>query len=279
MGLFSKLGFGSKQTIAVTFLEEGTGRVIGKVDLPIGQLPDTFAIETQLDIAKQKYMVVKSEPPTKAEFSKTGKLVNTLRKVEAIDPSKMLFSLPTICNDALPESARAAGAEGILLLHEDDWRQVEFVAAGLAGPIEGELLAIRSIHADHYVEVGWNKIHVRSEIPNPLPPGIRWAEVAGLLGDFAALRGVAFGDPGSQVIGAVGARLADGVVVWGVERDGNLEVLCTENLSESSPATKAALRRVAQQISLCLVDWCHCQVHSPAHQIANAAGDPLADER
>jgi hypothetical protein len=95
MGFFSKLGFGSKQTIAVTFLEEGTGRVIGKVDLPIGQLPDTFAIETQLDIAKQKYMVVKSEPPTKAEFSKTGKLVNTLRKVEAIDPSKMLFSLPT----------------------------------------------------------------------------------------------------------------------------------------------------------------------------------------
>jgi hypothetical protein len=64
MGLFSKLGFGSKSTIAVTFLEEGTGRIIGKVDLPIGQLSDTFAIETQLEIAGQKYEAVKSEPPT-----------------------------------------------------------------------------------------------------------------------------------------------------------------------------------------------------------------------
>lgn len=278
MGFLSKLGFGSKQTIATTFLEEGSGRVIGKVDLPIGQMPDTFAIETQLEIGNQKYMVVKSEPPTKAEFAKSGKLVNTLRKVEAIDPSKILFSLPTISNAALPASARAAGSEGILLLHEDDWRQVEFVAAGLAGPIEDELLAIRSIHADHYVEVGWNKIHVRREIPNPLPPGIRWAEVARLLGDFDALPGVAFGDPGSQVVGAVGAKLSDGVVVWGVERTGGLDVLCVENLGESWPATKTALQRVAQQFSLCLVHWCRCQVHAPGNlQIANAAGDPLAD--
>lgn len=278
MGFLSKLGFGSKQTIATTFVEEKSGRVIGKVDLPIGQLPDTFAIETQLEIGNQKYMVVKSEPPTKAEFAKSGKLVNTLRKVETIDPSTILFSLPTICNDALPESARAAGSEGILVLHEDDWRQVEFVAAGLVGPIESELSAIRAIHSDYFAEVGWNQIHVRREIPGPLPAGIRWAEVAGLLGDFDALRGVAFGDPLSQVVGAAGAKFPDGVVVWGVERAGGLDALCVENLSESSPATKTALRRVTQRFSLCLVNWCRCQVHAPGSQeIANAAGDPLAD--
>jgi hypothetical protein len=43
-----------------------------------------------------------------------------------VSPKNVLFSLPTIC-DRVPEADPVLVSEHLFEMHEDDWRQIEFV--------------------------------------------------------------------------------------------------------------------------------------------------------
>lgn len=263
--LFSK-------TVAVAFVDEVTGKQVAASDMPLDQLPDTFALDTELDLAGSHYVVVRAEPQTKAEFAKTKQLTVGLRRLEKLDPKSILFSLPSICGAALPQRSVATISGDVVILHEDDWRQCEFVATSQSNDISAELSGIRQIHSDAAEAVGWRKIHVRERIAHPLPVGTTWSKVAELLGDFEHVGGVAFGQRENTVASAVGARLPNDVVVWSVEDAGRLTVLCVENLDGASVSTIAALKRVADGLSSALILWCRCQVYCRNGAIAHAAG-------
>lgn len=242
--------------------------------MPLDPLPDTFALDTELDLAGSHYVVVRAEPQTKLEFAKTKRLTVGLRRLESLDPKSILFSLPSICGTALPRTSGSGMPGDVVILHEDDWRQCGFVASHQSDSIASELSAILWIHSDEAATVGWRKIHVRERIAHPLPIGTTWAKVTELLGDFDNVAGVAFGKRENIVVDAVGARLPDGVVVWSVEEAGMLSVLCVENLDGASKSTIAALERVADGLSSALVNWCRCQVYCRDVAIAHAAGTP-----
>jgi len=211
--------------------------------MPPEQLPDTFALETELDIAGAHYFFVRAEPQTKAEFAKTKQLTIGLRRVELVDPQKILFSLPTICGSALPMASSAPISGDVVVLHEDDWRQCEFVASSLIAEISAELAAIRRIHCKEAAAVGWRKIHVRERIAHPLPDRTTWSSVIELLGPSEQIGGVSFHQKDNVVATTRTARLADGVVVWGVADAEALTALCVENLDGASPSTIAACWR------------------------------------
>jgi len=270
-------GFSSKKTISVVFVDQASGKPIAASEVPLDQLPDTFAIDTNLQLAGDHYFVVQAEPQTKTEFARTKRLTVSLRKVEAIDPKKILFSLPSICGAALPVVSAGAGTGDIVTLHEDDWRQCEFVADGLRQDISVELAGVRRIHAEAAASPGWREIHVRERIAQPIPRGTSWMKVKGLLGEAGPIDGIAFGDRANRVTGAVAVRLPDSVVVWGVEDAGGLQVLCVEKLDTAMAATVAALQRVAAGLSLTLVNWCRCQAYSGSSiGIEGAVGTPWA---
>ena len=69
--------------------------------MPSGAMADTFELETTLHLGDADWSVVDAEPRTKPEFVGTGKLVLRLRKVEKVDLSDILYSLPSIC-DRIP---------------------------------------------------------------------------------------------------------------------------------------------------------------------------------
>ena len=94
MGWFSR-------NISVTLIDDATGSVFATTDMPPADLPETFALETTLHIGDVDWSVVDAVPRTRPEFSKSRKLTLRLRRVEKIDPSKILFSLPSIC-DRIP---------------------------------------------------------------------------------------------------------------------------------------------------------------------------------
>jgi hypothetical protein len=121
------------ETVAVVFVDELTGKQIASSDMQLDQLPDTFALDTTLDMAGAPYVVVRAEPTTKAEFSKTKRLSIGLRRLESLDPKKILFSLPTISGSALPKTVAIAARNDIVTIHEDDWRQCEFVSRDHSG--------------------------------------------------------------------------------------------------------------------------------------------------
>jgi len=266
------------QSVSVTLIDEATGERLATTNVPVEQLPDTLALDTSLDVANQRYAVARAEPLTKAEFAKEQRLTLFLRKVESLDPDNILFSLPTICGAALPESAPGKASGGVCILHEDDWRQCEIVALDHGPSIAAELEAIQQIYATESADTGWHKLHVRERIDHPVPRGMRWRDVTARLGQHDPLGGISFGDGRQLVRGAVAVTLRNGVIVWGIEAAGELTVLCLQNVAQASPSTVAALKRVADELSLVLVDWCRCRVYCPGGgKIDGALGSPWDD--
>jgi hypothetical protein len=263
--LFSK-------TVAVTFVDVATGKQIAASNMPVEQLPDTFALDTTLDLAGQPYSVVSAEPLTKAEFAKTKRLSVGLRRLETLDPNKILFSLPSICGAALPSLLPSTRQDGIVVLHEDDWRQCEFISRAHADDVSAELAGIQHVHENERASVGWRKIHVRERIPHPMPPGTTWDAVRQILGDPSPVGGVAFGQHENSVAGAVGARLPEQVILWGATEGGSLTALCVESIDEASAPTQAALARVADELSCVIVRWCKCQTYGRNVMIENTTG-------
>lgn len=270
----------SSGTVTVILLHETTGERLATSQIPEAQLPDSFALDTSLEVAGEKYTVVRAEPVAKADFVREGKLTLTLRKVETLDPRNILFSLPTICGAALPDTAPGRTSGGVVVLHEDDFRQVEMVSLAHAEAIGAELLAIQEIHTSHSAPSGgWKKIHVRDRVPEPLPAGLTWATVLGKIGRTDPLGAIAIGDAKALVRGAVAVSMRSGAVLWGIERKGDLRALCLQNGWLATPATVDALKRLADDLGLAIVDWCRCRVYAQGARIEGSLGDPWDDEQ
>jgi hypothetical protein len=96
--------------IRVEFINGADNSVIGVSNIPCNQLPDTFAINTNLDIKDQKWSVQSADPVEKAKFIKTGNLRLVLSLSSIVNPAEVLFSLPTI-------AARIFAALSLLLMN------------------------------------------------------------------------------------------------------------------------------------------------------------------
>lgn len=264
-------------TVAVTLIDESTGEKLATSHVPVAQLPETFAIETSLDIAGQRYTVVRADPPTKLEFAHRKTLTLHLQKVELLNPNDVLFSLPTLCGAALPETAVQKTAGSIIVLHEDDFRQCEYVALTHAADIAADLEAIQTIFETASAGAGWSKMHVRTRIENPLPSGLTWKDVTSRLGRIDPIAAVALGEPRRVIRGARAASMRNGIVLWTVEQRGELGCLCLHNPALAAPSTVAALKRLADELSLALVDWCRMRVYASGQTITGSLGDPWAD--
>lgn len=250
-------------TIAVEFIDAETGQSLFRSDMPPEQLPASFEAATQLDVKEQKYEVVRAEPLTAEEFKKTGKLRLALRKITVTyaNPKEMLFSLPSIC-DEIPATADGSTKIGksTFEIHEDDWRQNEFVVRKHDELIERELAQIRAIHETKRSGPGFKKLHVRVEIKRPLDTavlslddlqtrlglstkrydGISYRGMAGLLKDGFAL------------------QTASKIVLFGVQNQKRIEALCVDARSTSNGREQDVQSLVALANDLCLdlVAWC-----------------------
>lgn len=92
--------------------------------------------------------------------------------VEMVDPNTLLFSIPTISDDAAPVTAQAGSIEkDDLVFHEDDWRQIEFFPVSRLGEIQQTLSTLAVFEKEHRAGIGWNKIYVRKLDTKAVLPG------------------------------------------------------------------------------------------------------------
>lgn len=239
-------------TIHVQLVNAKTQTVMGEADLPVEQLPESFAEPTTLHLGGSDWSVVKAEPLTREEYVKTGALLLVLHPIEMVDPKTILFSLPTIEN-AMPPLEPGGGPESdaACTMHEDDWRQHELVSARFEPEIAAELADIRKVHDDRKGP-GFTSIHVRSRIPEPLGGRtIALADLAAALGDPAR---EAVGVGGSIVTGGFAFAIGDGHI-YGREDGGLVRELGVDRGTD--PSGLAAFARANQ---LVLVDWCAASV-------------------
>jgi hypothetical protein len=257
-----------QEPVEVLFVDADSGDTIARSDVPGDQLPQSFAdASTTVQLQGVPWTVV-AEPPHASLFRAWHQLTLRVRRQQLLDPQEILFSLPTIC-DALPavvdpDPATLLGDR--LILDEDDWRQVELVAATALPAVEQELTQIGDIfdrHTHHTVAgiaAGFTQTHVRTPPTEPLAGSVSRTALldlcrasGGRLGSVG-FRGVNGFVPGAFVVPIGPAHLyavADGdiVHVLGLDLD-NLHTMA------DAATVVTALDPVMREFGLVLVAWC-----------------------
>jgi hypothetical protein len=259
--------FGRKRppaTIHVEFFDAETGGRFAEVDLPPDRLPESFEAATTMHIGEQDWQVERAEPMTATEFRESGRLRLVLRRVtiETIDPREVLFSLPTIADElpAMLEGSTKLGRD-VLELHEDDWRQTEFVSALLEPDVDACLDAIRDVYANKRKGDFFRELHVRREVPEPLRGlGVTLLDLRQTGGPRATwLDGIAGQGVAGLVADGFAVRLLSSVELYGLaDGRGQLRVLGLHGTraNNAGAADVTALREFAASNQLLLVDWC-----------------------
>ncbi|BBM86695.1 hypothetical protein [Candidatus Uabimicrobium amorphum] len=152
--------------VNVEFYEFTSKQLFANSQIPLEQLPDSFAINTTIHFGDSDWKVMAAQPLKKSEFAVSGKVELFLSKVETMDPKNILYSLPSI-NDELPNVVEQQG-ENVLVLLEDDWRQAECVSTDFLEQINVEIEQIRDIYKNDRESSGFRNMHLRKKITAPL---------------------------------------------------------------------------------------------------------------
>jgi hypothetical protein len=170
--------------------------------------------------------------------------------LRTVDPKDILFSLPTICDPA-PAVETMHGPAGARALHEDDWRQIEFVATANLDYISRELTTLAAFKKENRRGVGWTQVYVRKEHPAPL------ANLALRFASLPALPESALTLGGRPVRGGFALSDAGGWFLYGQRKPegGILHLAVSPSPSVPSEQFARALVSIAQTDRLLLVDW------------------------
>ena len=263
-----------KKKIKVRFIDADSGQVFERMESPPDQLPESFEVETALNMRGEDWRVVSADPKTRADFVRSGELALTLRKVviAQVAPRDILFSLPTIC-DVLPALAAGSSKLGlrVLELHEDHWRQIELIERALEPQIEAELACIRRIYTEERVAEGpFKKLHVRSAIAAPLASATLDFDAArrAFATSLDAFNGLGFEGTAGLIEGGFAIATPSGTRIYGTEQHGALTALAllTPRRAEASCDARA-LAALMQEHALVLVDWCSARVLRSANDV------------
>lgn len=93
-----------------------------------------------------------------------GKRSVEMQGFNRIDPNSILFSLPTICDQA-PETMSKSIPDNPEAFHinEDDWRQIEFIVGSDLPQVKGEMAAIEDFKHANRVGLGWKNVYGRND--------------------------------------------------------------------------------------------------------------------
>jgi len=179
---------------------------------------------------------------------------------QTVDPKSILFSLPTISDD-LPELEQVQGRPepDVLILHEDDWTQLEFFAKERLAEIERMLREFKPFEAANRAGAAWKKPFVRKISRQPVVRGSKVPErLANLVGSKVAVAPIVMSAPsvGGRVKNGFTIPLGGNVTLYGCEDNTGIPVLgaslgrdpVDHNLVE-------AFARLNATEGLILVDW------------------------
>jgi hypothetical protein len=252
--------------VKVTFIDDATGESFGVTKMPPDDLPESFEVDTTLHLGEDDWSVVDAQPKTRAEYAKSRALTLHLRRVEKIDPSQLLYSLATICDRAPPLcDGHSKPSDGDYTLHEDDWRQIEFVAANDREYIAAQVAKVHQFKVDNWTGHAWKNIFVRPDHPTELASlKIAMVDLKNALPDCPQ-NGVvvfqSFSNPtgsGRVVLGGFSFRVSTGTMIYGHQIGDNIASLAAhvsvDNDSEFETVSQS-LQSIALLAPMLLVDW------------------------
>jgi len=246
-------------TIEVKFIDVNTETEFATSNMPIDQLPDTFAINTNMNIGDENWTILHAEPINKSDFRKSGKLKLYLQKTEItqLDPYELLFSLPTI-NDTLAPVEQANSLKNVAVFSEDDWRQFEFIGVNHKALIESEIEAVKYIFKNHREGIGFKNLHVRKAILEPLNKkelSIKLLESS--FGIRKKYEGIAFNTAAATIVNGFGLETNSGLLLWGQTNNHGIVVVLNLSHPEGSFSQEMVkeIESFTYENELYIVDW------------------------
>jgi len=104
-------------------------------------------------------------------FGRTKKTEQQTEKVEMMNPNDIWFTAPTISNEFPQLAEKIKETEFDIFIHEDDYRQNEFLNQNSLTKIEEEFITIKDIWANHSKKSDeytlFKNCHVRQIIGSP----------------------------------------------------------------------------------------------------------------
>jgi hypothetical protein len=252
MGIFST-------KIKVEFINASDGSIIGTSKLPLDQLPETFEIETTMDLGSEKWTVASAKPPTKSEFSKLKSLKLTMNKVEMININDINYTLPTISNE-LPIITQSASFNGPSFnIREDDWRQLEFLPKSSRDNVEIETRFIKGIWENHSKVIDktfntFSKLHVRETIGIP-STHISLSELKSIL-NVDQVSNLTISDSKSFVENGFSIDLGTHVFYGTVQND-IIQSLCLDKINEDS---EKSVHKINSSFNLIFANWYYHEI-------------------
>ena len=183
-----------------------------------------------------------------------------------VDPKTLLFSLPTICDQLPPQGSSVTSLPaGAYYLHEDDWRQVEFVCVSDRPIIESEIEALCVFKEANRVGQFWKSTYVRKGRPNAvLSAHLSLPDVVRIVGT-SSTQPLFIGPTSTSapVLGGFVVPLSPTVALYGHQQEGVVVSLSIDNRG-SAPYPEAPINALCRAFRLMVVDWYHSATHEPA---------------
>ncbi len=177
-----------------------------------------------------------------------------------IDPSELLFSVPTIPNELPPMVIFDGDAETSLFpIHEDDWSQTEFLKLSQLEEIKSLMSEFQDFEIENRKEVGWSNIFVRRFDHPPIFSSIQPKQkLLGLLSGKEGDKPIVHSSSAINgwVKNGFTIPLGQDVALYGYTVDTELKALGAslgENPDQQSLTT--AFRILNKEFDVMLVDW------------------------
>jgi hypothetical protein len=255
MGLFDKI-FGTSDKIKVHFIDNFNGQTIGISKMNADQLPETFSVPTTMHIQKNDWNVEEAIPEDSIDFVKTKSLIVKMRKIEKMNIDDIWYSLSTISNEFPQTVTSAQPMEFDIHIHEDNYRQKEFLNTSALSLIEEEFIEIKNIlenqskKSEEYTL--FKNCHVRNVIGAP-----------NLTINFNELKTLLSSDSVGQVI-INGKALKNGFAIktdkatyFGTLDNDTVTELC---ISQWDEYTISEIKVINKDFNLLFVNWNHCEI-------------------
>ena len=253
MGLFDKI-FGKSNTIKVQFIDSSNGSVIGVSEMPPEQLPETFEIQTTMHLNDEDWSIQEAIPANKKDFLQSKNLTLKMSKVEKMNPNDIWYTTPTISNEFPQTIKKTEKTENDISIHEDDYRQREFLNVNSNIQINEEFEVIKDIWSNHSKKSEeytlFKNCHVRKTIG-----------LSNLSIDFNELQTILNSNSVGQVI-INGESLKNGFSLntedtkyFGTLNGENVTELCVSQWNDN---TTNEILKINKKYNLLFVDWSNC---------------------
>lgn len=187
--------------------------------------------------------------------------------VKTIDPSQLLYSLPTICDRMAPlEPAQKPPTSDDLAFHEDDWRQIEFVPLADSEYIAAKLADLRQFKTAHQSGPGWTSTYVRPDHQTGFQTlALKFSDLCDAVSVkprdlyiFQSSKESSQHVPGGFSFHFDGDLSLYGFQVNGIVYALGIEMSPPKEKNRNSDAIMTVLRQIRKLSALQIVDWYRC---------------------